>query len=190
MAEFTIPVPALDDEDGVMPVLDFVPGADVLPRLDAARGVFITSKGEEIQLSNKPVSALIVQQIQNQGKPSIPKVEITLLGKHKQLEANPEHPGYKAELKEWEENSNLAVLRYLCVVGVKGDAPADFIEEHRVFFPNATAAEMKYLWVASRIPDDDLASFTEAVMGQSVPTAKGLEESANSFRREDQRDGG
>lgn len=182
MPEFTIPVETLVGEGGEFAALDFVPGADALPRVDAARGMFITSKGEEIELSNKPVSALIVQQIQNQGKPSIPKVEITLLGKHKQLEANPEHPGYKAELKEWEENSNLAVLRYLCVVGVKGQAPAEFVDEHRVFFPNATDTEMKYLWVASRIPDDDLAQFTEAVMGQSIPTAKGLEESADSFR--------
>lgn len=184
MSEFTIPVAALDDEGGVYAALDFVPGADVLPRVDAARGVFITSKGDEIELSNKSVSALIAQQIQSQGKPDIPKVEVLLLGKYKQLEANPQHPGYIAALAEWEEKSNLAVLRYLCVVGVKGQAPAEFVEEHAVFFPNATATEMKYLWVASRIPDDDLAAFTEAVMGQGAPTAKGLETSAAAFRSE------
>lgn len=153
-----------------------------LPRVDARRGVFITSRGDEIQLSDKPVSALIIERLQSEGKPKIPMVEVTLLGKHKQMEPFPEHAGYQARLKEWEADSNLAVLRYLFVVGVKGKPPAEFVEEQSSFFPAATDQDMKYLWVASLLGDDDLAAFTEAVMGRTIPTTKGIEEAADSFR--------
>lgn len=155
---------------------------DSLPRVDALRGVFITSRGEEIELSDKPVSSLIVQQLQQQGKPKIPMIEVTLLGKHKQIEPNVSHEGYQARLKEWEADSQLAVLRYLFSVGTKGKPPQDFIDEQVQYFPNATEQEMKYLWVASRLPDEDMEAFTEAVMGRTLPTSKGIEESANSFR--------
>lgn len=156
-----------------------------LPRVDAARGVFITSRGEEIELSDRPISSLIVQRLQSEGKPKIPMVEVTLLGKHKQLEPHPGHEGYVARLKEWEEESQLAVLRYLFVVGTKGQPPAEFVEEQRGYFPSATDSEMKYLWIASRLPDDDMGAFTEAVMGRSLPTTKGMQESADSFRGKD-----
>ena len=76
----------------------------------------------------------------------------------------------------------MAVMRYLFVIGTKGQPPQAFADEQSAFFPNATAMEMKYIWVASRLPDEDMAAFTEVVMGRSLPTAKGLEESADSFR--------
>lgn len=149
--------------------------------VDPLRGVFITSRGDEIQLSDRPVSALIYERLQNEGKPKIPDIEVTILGR-KQKEPHPGHPGYVARLAEWETDSQLAVLRYLFTVGTKGTPPPEFVEEQRPFFPNASDLEMKYLWVASRLPDEDMALFTEAVMGKNLVTTKGLEESADSFR--------
>lgn len=159
--------------------------SEPLPRVDIERGVFITSRNEEIELSDRPVSALIVERLQAEGKPKIPMIEVTVLGKHKQLEPNADHPGYLAQLKEWEAESQLRLLRYLFTVGTKGAPPQEFIDEQAPFFPNATEQEMKYLWVASRLPDDDLGYFTEAVMGRSLPTPKGQQDAADSFRSED-----
>lgn len=153
----------------------------LVAHVDPVRGVFITSRGEEIALSDKPVSALIVERLQNEGKPRIPDIEVTILGR-KAKEPHPGHAGYIARLAEWESESQLAVLRYLFVIGTKGTPPPEFIEDQRPFFPNATDLEMKYLWVAARLPDEDMGLFTEAVMGRSLVTAKGLEESADSFR--------
>ena len=150
-----------------------------LPRVDPARGVFITSRGDEIELSNKLISNFIIERIRNGGKPKIPMVEVTLMGKHKQLEPHPDDPGYQALLAEWNEESGQKLMRYICVVGAKGQAPQDFIDEHREYFPDAKDNDWKYLWVISRLPDDDVSEFTEAVLGRTVPTAKGLEESAN-----------
>lgn len=147
--------------------------------LDAERGVFVTSIGNEITLSGKSISALMLERITNEGKPKIPRIEVTLLGKHKEMQANPNDPGYLALLEEWQGEQNIRVMRYMFNVGVAGIPPMDFVEEQRQFFPNATDAEMKYLWVASLLPDNDIDKFTEAIMGRGLTTTKGLEEAAN-----------
>ena len=155
------------------------PETETLPRLDARRGVFITSWNEEIELSDRPVNGLVVQRLQQEGKPKIPMVEVLLMGKHKQLEPHVGHEGYQARLLEWQEESNAAIMRYLFVVGVKGSPPPEFIAEQADFFPDATAQDMKYLWVASRIPNGDMGAFTEAVMGRGSPTLKAVEQVSN-----------
>jgi len=164
------------------------PEAEKLPRVDVQRGVFITSGNTEIELSSKPITSLMLERISSQGKPAIPRVEVLLLGKHREMQANPKDPGYLALLAEWEENQKIAIMRYVFVVGAKGQPPPEFVEEQRMFFPDATDLEMKYLWVASRLPDEDIDVFTEAVLGRGIPTEKGLRESAATFRSEDQRD--
>lgn len=153
--------------------------APTLPRVDVERGVFITSKKTEVELSGKRISSLMLERIVNEGKPKIPHIEVTILGKHKEMQANPNDPGYLALLKEWEEGQNIRTMRYTFVVGTKGTPPQDFVEEQRQFFPDATDVDMKYLWVSSLIPDEDIDKFVEAIMGQSIATTKGLEEAAN-----------
>lgn len=183
MTEYAIPLDNLVPEENTNGAYEFTPLSDSpnSARVDPVRGVFITSRGEEIQLSDKPVSALIVERLQNEGKPRIPDIEVSILGR-KAKEPHPGHPGYLARLEEWQAESQMAVLRYMFVVGTKGTPPLEFVEEQRPFFPFATDQEMKYLWIASRLPDEDMALFTEAVLGRSSITSKGLQESADSFR--------
>lgn len=147
--------------------------------VDPTRGVFITSRGDEVHLTGKRINSLVLERISNDGKPRIPMVEVTLVGKHKQLEAHPHDEGYLALLAEWEEGRRVLVLRYLFLMGVKDEPDQEFIDDQRQFFPNASAADMKYLYIASLIPDDDIDTFMEAVMGQTMATQKGLETSAN-----------
>lgn len=150
-----------------------------LPRVDAERGVFITSRGNEVQLSGQVISSLMLERVTNEGRPKIPHQEVTLLGKHKELHANPNDPGYIALLNEWQNEQNVRVLRYVFVVGTKGLPPPDFVEAHRQFLPDATDLDMKYLWVSSLIPDEDIDQFTSAILGKGLTTQKGLEEAAN-----------
>lgn len=147
--------------------------------VDAEKGEFVTSRGNRIALSGKQISSLTLERIINEGKPKIPMAEVLILGKHKQMEARPNDPGYLALLKEWSEDQNIKVMRYTFSVGAKGKPPEDFVEEHRQFFPNATDAEIKYLWVTSMLPDIDIEKFSEAILGQTMATVKGLEEAAN-----------
>jgi hypothetical protein len=153
-----------------------------LPRVDPVRGVFITSRRDEIQLSDKPVSGLIYERLLKEGKPKIPMVEVTLVGGRKQLEPHPGHEGYLALLEEWQEQAYLRMIKYLFTVGVKGQPPQSFVDEHLAFFPGSSEPDLKYLWVCSFVPDDDIEPLTQAIMGKSIPTAEGLQESADSFR--------
>jgi len=163
----------------IVPVLNDLPDTTPLAHLDAERGVFITSKGNEIALSGQPISSLMLERITNEGKPKIPMVEVTILGKHKQMQANANDPGYLALLEEWKGDQNVKVLRYVFVVGAKGQPPSEFIDTQRQFFPNATDADLKYLWVSSQLPDEDIDSFSNVVIGKTLTTAKGLEEAQN-----------
>lgn len=70
-------------------------------------------------------------------------------------------------------------LQFIYNVGVKGQPPREYVDEYGQYFPGSTDTEMKYLWVSSLIPDDDVEAFTQAVMSYTAPTAKGMEEAAN-----------
>jgi hypothetical protein len=160
---------------------------ETLPRLDIQRGVFITSDNQEIELSNRRVTSLMLERVLNAGKPTVPHIEITLLGKHKEVQENRNDPSYLQALKDWESEQQLRMMRYVFDVGVNGAPPDWFVDEQLDYFPNASRVDLKYLWVASRIPDSDLQAFSEAIVGRTIATAKGLEEAAESFRSEDQR---
>lgn len=163
-------------------ILDDIPSK---AHVDPVRRVFVTSQGNEIPLSTKRVSALMLERLANEGKPQIPMKEVTLLGKRKQLEANPNDPGYLALLAEWEANQRINSLVYVFTIGVSGSPPDDFIDEQRAFFPHISDVYMKYLWICSQLPDEDINELAEAITGQSLATQKGLQASADTFRRED-----
>ncbi len=172
------PVAAVEANHNELPydsAIDTTPHA----HLDAVRGVFVTSKGGEIELSGQPISSLMLERITNEGKPKIPMIEVTLLGKHKQIQANPNEPGYLALMEEWRSEQNVKVMRYVFVIGAKGQPPQDFIEAQQQFFPDAGDTELKYLWVSSRLPDEDIDKFTEVVMGKNLATTKGVNEAAD-----------
>lgn len=147
--------------------------------VDIQRGVFVTSRGNEIELSGKHVSALMLERLVNEGKPKIPMKEVLILGKHKQMEANANDPSYLALLAEWQTSQKISTLIYVFTIGVKGNPDAEFIDDQASFFPNANATDMKYLWVCSQLPDEDIDKLAEAIIGQGSPTAKGLDEAAN-----------
>jgi len=151
-----------------------------LPRIDPERKVFMTSDGVEIQLTGKRINPLIVQQIQNQGKPTVPKREVILLGKHHQLVDDPHDPDYLEAVKRWEADANINSGKYLFNVGVKLTPPAEWVAENMEYLPDATAAELKYMYVVSLIPDvEDISALIEAIVSFSVVTTKGLEQAAN-----------
>jgi hypothetical protein len=153
--------------------------------VDPLRRVFITSRGNEIALSGKRVSALMLERLANEGKPQIPMKKVLLLGKREQLEANPNDPGYLALLAEWEANQRINSLVYVFTIGVGGKPPEDFVDEQRAFFPNISDVHMKYLWISSQLPDEDINELAEAITGQSMATQKGLEQAADSFPNKD-----
>jgi hypothetical protein len=155
--------------------------------LDTARRVWVTSEGVEFAL--RPIRALIVERIVNDthGKPEVPMIEVLIGGKNKRLEPNPGDADYQARLVEWQKAKNFNLTFYLFTAGIQGSPPKAFVEEYLAYFPEADALKLKYLWVASQMPDAELESAMEAIMGQNETTQKGLSDAADSFRSEDQR---
>lgn len=150
--------------------------------LDTARGMFVTSEGEELKL--RPVRALMVERIVNgtAGKPKVPQVEVLIAGKHRRMEDNPADETYQAALAEWKQKKNETLMTYLLTAGISGTPPEVFVEESSLLFPDANDLEMKYLWVISRVPDNDIEALMEAIMGQTALTQKGLEDAAANFQ--------
>lgn len=165
----------VDETANITALADELP----LPRLDPARRVFITSRQNEITLSDRLVSSLVLERIANDGKPKVPRVEVLLLGKHKELQANPNEPGYLALLEEWQTETRIATMRYIFNVGIKGEPPDEFVTEQLTFTPHATQADIKYMWVCSQLPDEDIDRLVEIILGKNIVTAKGLEDAAN-----------
>ncbi len=149
--------------------------------LDTARRVWATSDGVEFALN--PIRALIVERIVNDtsGKPEVPMIEVTIGGKAKRVEPNPNDEGYKAALAEWEKSKSFKLTFYLFTAGIQGSPPKGFVDEYLVYFPEADTLKLKYLWVVSQIPDGEIESAMEAIMGQSTITQGGLKEAADNF---------
>lgn len=147
--------------------------------VNAEKGVFVTSSGNELEMTGQAISALMLERITNEGRPKIPRVEVLLLGKHKELQANPNDPGYLALVKEWEGEQSIRIMRYMFCVGVKATPSPEFVELHRQFMPELTDLDLKYLWVSSLVPNKDVESFTDALLGQFGVTAKGIDDAAN-----------
>jgi len=163
------------DEVPAEPEIDMTPHAG----FDATRGVFITSRGDEIELTGKPINKLMLERIVNENKPKIPRKEVLLLGKHKEMQANANDPDYLALVEEWNAELKITILRYLIVVGVKGQPPQEFIDTQRQIFPQSNDTDMKYFWVGSMLADEDIESFSETILGSGTATTKGVESAAN-----------
>lgn len=154
-----------------------------LPMLDPATRQFTCSNGQVIHLSNRAVNPMIIMQLQTRGKPEVPKVEVLLLGKHKQIQENPNDPDYKVALTNWQQETNNRVMQYILCTGIDtGTVPDDFVTEYMDFVPDARANEIKFAYITSLVPLDDFGELMEAILGEHEPTAKGMQQVADSFR--------
>jgi hypothetical protein len=144
------------------------------------------------RLTLLPIPKLVLERLYNDtaGKPKIPIVEVTIGGQYKRNEPNPEDPAYKQALDEWQSAKNIGLARYLVIHGVAESAPDDFADEYRSYSPGMSDFDLKYLWVLTRFGPDDATQtegvkvLSEAITGQTVPTAEGLEKAEANFPRD------
>jgi hypothetical protein len=157
--------------------------------LDAERGVYVTRSGVELALVKVPY--LVLERLLNDksGRPKPPIVEVTIAGKYKNREPNPNDPDYKQALAEWESEYQFRLFRYLFSKGVRCAVPSEFVKEHLEFFPGSSEAFLQYLFVCTLLEDDpdEIAALSDAIMGQTMPTQSGLEASAGQFQRGSER---
>ncbi|MCI0347918.1 MAG: hypothetical protein L0Z53_00700, partial [Acidobacteriales bacterium] len=79
--------------------------------------------------------------------------------------------------------NQMRLFRYLFSKGVNADVPDVIAREFREYFPDASDGMVKYLYVVDCLEndEDDIAALADAVMGQTMPTASGLEDAARKF---------
>lgn len=134
----------------------------------------------------RKLSSLVVERIQSdeKGKPQIPVQEVRYANDQTAQEANPNDPDYLLELSKWQINKSYLLMRYVLTEGIVENPPKDFIKRYKeLYFPDASNDELKYMWVASFVPDqDDISLLMKAIMGQTIPTGEGLEEAAATFQ--------
>lgn len=150
---------------------------------DVKTRIFTTSEGIRLTLTKGKLNRFVAERIFNGGKPEVPRKEVLLLRKYKQIEANPNDPGYLALLAEWESKRKIDFGVYLLSLGIADTVPSEFIEDNTTYLPDANPQEMKYMWVCSLMSEDDLNALIELLSAQLMPTAQGLKQSADSFQR-------
>lgn len=141
------------------------------------------------RLTLLPIAKLILERLYNDtsGKPKVPIIEVTIAGQYKRNEANPEDPDYKQALEKWQSEKNIGLARYLVIHGIAESAPDEFIEEYRSYSPGMADHDLKYLWVLTKFGPDDATQtqgvkvLSEAITGQTVPTAEGLAKAEATF---------
>lgn len=133
----------------------------------------------------KPIPTMILERLRNDqwGRPQPPVQEVEIGGKHKHSEANPNDPKYQENLRIWESEQNMRLLKYAFSQGIAEDPPAEFVTIHAEFFPGASNADMKYLWVVSHlsVEEDELGKLSGAIISQTDVTQEGLDAATDRF---------
>lgn len=145
----------------------------------------------EAVLHLKPVSPLILERLQSSqmGMPQPPVVEVELAGGRKRKEANPNDPAYLEALSRWRTDQGVKLFEYCFFFGIVERPPKEFVDGHRLFFPEATEFEMQYLWIGSLVADEKaLTELLSAVIGQTSVTKEGLEEAKARFPGDGERE--
>lgn len=164
------------------------------------RRIYTLPTGEEITV--KPINALAIQHLTtvkggSPTKPTPPKVQVGTRKNGKPIyELNPDDPDYKQALEEykvalknWENEKNLKLVRYILDRGVETLPPDDYLEDNESYLNGMDESEAKYFWLVDSLEDEDgLQALTEFIMGQTMPTEEGIAESLDTFHAEGERD--
>jgi hypothetical protein len=99
---------------------------------------------------------------------------------------NPADERYKHELQMWTTDHVVAISRFVVRAGVVNPVPEQFMTETKAIYPEMTDDDIKVEWVYSLVgSQEEMAKFTEVVVGTTMPTEAGIEEASKSFRSED-----
>lgn len=148
------------------------------------------SDGTTVGLRGVP--PLMVEEVLNSetGKPRVPRVPVQRAGVDR-MEDNPDDPAYTAALNAFEQAKQKRVLRFVALRAVADDPPPEFTEEALPFLPDgAGTKDIKYMWIASMLQDEDeVKSFVAAALGQTMTTPEGIAESEAAFPGDGERAG-
>lgn len=154
---------------------------------DAQRSYTTPNTGRTFTL--RPLNSFHLAYISSDtsGRPKPPVVQVGR-GKRRRYEENPDDPGYVQRLKQWESQREIKGMMYVFAKGVADEPSEDELDDLRGFFPNANDSELKYLWVTGLIDDSEAMGLMEAIVGQTDITKGGLNDSAERFPGDGERE--
>lgn len=135
----------------------------------------------------RPINSLVIYQLRNDryGEPQPPLVEVAVGPKgQKRKEVNPDDPDYLERRRKWEEARGNNFIKYVWERGVTDQPPADDLKRLKEFLPHASASDLKYMWIAEQMDDDEIGDLTEAITAQTAPTEAGIAEAEATFPSE------
>lgn len=152
---------------------------------------FETLEGTIFRL--RPLSPLIINHIEIQWeakKPKVPVVEVHING-HTAKETNPHDPEYLEQVAAWQRAKANANYTTIFGLGIVDDVPKDLAKLYMSMLPDATPGDLRAFWATSvvGINTDECNALIERIVGQTMPTEKGLELSSERFQGDDKRDG-
>ena len=156
--------------------------AELEETIPVSEHTYTTKSGVALEL--RQISAIFIRRMQRDtwGKPQPPIVE-SRVGPKKVIvrETNQDDPEYKAALALWNEEHNERMLIYVMARGIVNEPSAEDIERIRSFFPGETADGLKYAWLLEMMSDEEVGELSQAIMGLSIPTEKGIADAEARF---------
>lgn len=120
-------------------------------------------------------------------RPEVPEVEVDYgKGRPKGVEKNPNDAAYRDAMMDWEFQQNIKVMMLVFNLGIAEGPSDDFAEIIAEIEPSFGPATIKYEWVLSTMStDEEVSKLSELVLGQSIPTAEGVENAEAEFPGDD-----
>ena len=155
----------------------------------AKQRTYTTESGVVLKL--RPIPQLLLARVFNNPRDPVPQAPQKRIEEAigEQYFSDYEDPDYVKDLEAWEQRQQ-ATLMNLCTSYGVASYPGDddpTLQILKSTFPRESREELKALWVAAHIGDDELEQFIEAVISQTIPTEAGLAEARERFRDSDQR---
>ena len=77
-------------------------------------------------------------------------------------------------------------MAYAFVRGVCLEMSIEEITLFREYLPNANISKLKFAWLLDKLEDDETAELFFKIIGQTIPTEKGLRDAEATFQGDDQ----
>lgn len=163
-------------------------------------GVYTSSRGTELTvlpISPHELDAMVVRVTSKvELPPEVPKKVIPLAGGATQTIQAGKDPDYlEALVNHNRRTRHEAIIAgqdaeiFLFNEGIKENPPEEWVENRRIYMPDLSDIEAKRLWVLAQLMQlGESNILSDIIQGQEVPTASGLNDAADEFQADDERE--
>lgn len=153
-------------------------------KLDVENRTYTAESGLVIPLKKISYMLIGAAQTDQTGMPTPPILEVSIAGSKRVME-NPDDPGYKDRLRDWNNAQNMRLMRLVFAQGTNIPADPQWVDEMQGFIPNPTPTNVRVYWLFTQLTDDESQELFEAIMSMTLPTEKGMTAANDRFQGND-----